>query len=192
MEAFEIERQTDQAPLARRQRDPTQGELAEAQHLLDDAEHRFDGAFARSVDGFAQRGSELVGHLDLRAGVRRWRVRQWREALLPAGMMGITPRGDVRLDAAFGTGRQSRGATIASIQCRCLGRTDQRWNGRERGFGFLALIRVIRQSPSHDQQTLLIHRHLRIVILLEARIRRVFHDARLRVGKVVLVAVARS
>src|SRR6266700_5653684 len=44
MEALEIERQTDQAPLARRRRDPTQGELAEAQHLLDDADHRFDGA----------------------------------------------------------------------------------------------------------------------------------------------------
>jgi hypothetical protein len=28
--------------------------LAEAQHLLDDADHRFDGAFARPIDGFAQ------------------------------------------------------------------------------------------------------------------------------------------
>ena len=56
MEALEIEGQTDQTPLARRRRDPPQGELAEAQHLLDDAEHRFDGAFACAVDGFAQGG----------------------------------------------------------------------------------------------------------------------------------------
>src|SRR5947209_4724919 len=81
MKALEIERQTDQAPLARRRREPTQVELAEAQHLFDDADHRFDGAFACPVDGFAQRGSQLVGHLDLRAGVLRWRVRQGREAL---------------------------------------------------------------------------------------------------------------
>src|SRR5450759_3425412 len=101
MEALEIEGQTDQAPLARRRRDPTQGELTEAQHLFEDADHRFDGAFARAVDRFTQRGSQLVGHLDLRAGVLRWRVWQRREALLPPGMMGITPRGDGGLNAAL-------------------------------------------------------------------------------------------
>src|SRR5207237_1523763 len=53
MEALEIERQTDQAPLARRRRDPTQGELAEAQHLFDDADYRFDRAFAYPIDRFA-------------------------------------------------------------------------------------------------------------------------------------------
>src|SRR5256885_12051468 len=84
MEALEIERQTDQAPLARRRRDPTQGELAEAKYLLDDADHRFDRAFACPVDRFAQRGSQLVGHLDLCARVLRRRLRQRREALLRA------------------------------------------------------------------------------------------------------------
>src|SRR5438105_4213841 len=108
MEALEIERQTDQTPLARRRRDPTQGELAEAEYLFDDADHRFDRAFACPVDGFAQRGSQLVGHLDLCARVLGRRVRQWRESLLPAGMMGITTRRDVGLDAAFGTGHQRR------------------------------------------------------------------------------------
>ena len=108
MEALEIEGQTDQTPLARRRRDPPQGELAEAEDLFDDAEHRFDCAFACPVDGFAQRGSQLVGHLDLCARVLRRRVRQRREALPPTGMMGITPRGDVRLNAALGTGRQRR------------------------------------------------------------------------------------
>jgi len=56
MEALEIERQTDQTPLARRRLDTPQGELAKAEHLLDDADHRFDRAFACPVDGFAQRG----------------------------------------------------------------------------------------------------------------------------------------
>src|SRR5437868_13326252 len=48
------------------------------------------------------------------------------------------------------------------------------------------------ESPSHDQQTALIHGHLCVVILLKAGIRRIFHDARLWVGKVVLIPVARS
>src|SRR6266581_8251121 len=116
MEALEIEGQTDQTPLARRRRDPTQGELAEAEYLLDDTDHRFDGAFACPVDRFAQRGSQLVGHLDLCARVLRRRVRQRREALPPTGMMGITPRGDVGLNVALGTRRQRRGAAVPGIQ----------------------------------------------------------------------------
>ena len=99
MEALEIEGQTDQTPLACRRRDPTQGELAEAEDLFDDADHRFDRAFACPVDRFAQRGSQLVGHLDLCARVLRRRVSQGREALLPTRMMGITARGDVGLNA---------------------------------------------------------------------------------------------
>ena len=51
---------------------------------------------------------------------------------------------------------------------------------------------MIREGPSHDEQTPLIHGHLRVVILLKSGIRRVFHDARLRVGKIVLVAVTGS
>src|SRR5258708_3307860 len=74
MEALEIESQTDQAPLASRRQFPAQGELTEAEHLLDDADHRFDGTFACAVDGFAQGGLELVGHLDLGTGVHGWRV----------------------------------------------------------------------------------------------------------------------
>src|SRR5947209_11593095 len=112
METLEIERQTDQTPLARHCREPTQGELAEAEYLFDDAKHWLDGAFACAIDRFAQRGSELVGHLDLCARVLRRRIRQWCEALLPAAMMGITPCGDVGLDAPLRTGRQRRGADV--------------------------------------------------------------------------------
>src|SRR6266851_885227 len=115
MKALEIERQTDQAPLARRRRDPTQGELAEAEYFFDDADHWFDRAFACPIDRFAQCGSQLVGHLDLCARLLRRRVRQWRETLLPTGVMGITARGDVGLDAALGTGRQRRGADVPGI-----------------------------------------------------------------------------
>src|SRR5579859_2072683 len=138
MEALEIERQTDQAPLARRRRDPTQGELAEAEDLFDDPDHRFDRAFACPVDRFAQRSPELVGHLDLRTGILRRRVWQGREALLPTGMMGITARRDVWLNTALRTGSQRRGPEVASVQRCCLGGADRRWNSRKRGFGLLA------------------------------------------------------
>jgi hypothetical protein len=42
MEVLEIEGQTDQTPLTRSSLCATQGELAEAQHLFDDPDHRFD------------------------------------------------------------------------------------------------------------------------------------------------------
>jgi hypothetical protein len=87
MEVLEIELQTDQAPLASGRQDPTQGELTEAQHLLDDADHRFDSTFACAIDRFAYRCPELVRHLDLSAGVFRRRIEQRRESLLPTGMM---------------------------------------------------------------------------------------------------------
>src|SRR5260370_36687622 len=112
MEALEIERQTDQTPLARRRLYSTQGELEEAELLFDNPDHRFDGTLARPVDRFAQGGLELVGHLDLGTGILRRRIGQRCEPLLPTGMMGITARGDVGLDTAFGTGRQGRGAKV--------------------------------------------------------------------------------
>ena len=137
MEALEIEGQTDQAPLARGGQFPAQGELAEAQHLPDDPDHRFNGAFACPIDRFAQSSLELVGHLDQGARVLGRRIGQRRETLLPAGMMGITARRDVGLDAAFRTGGQRRRAKIASIECRCLRRADRGRHGLQRGFGDL-------------------------------------------------------
>ena len=182
METLEIEGQTDQAPLASGGQFTAQGELAEAQHLLDDADHRFDGAFARPIDRFAQRRLELVGHLDQGARVLGRRIGQRRETLLPTGMMGITARRDRGLDATFLTRHQGGGAKIPSIQCRCLWRADHRGKSSEGRFGFLRVVGMIGEGPSYDEQTPLIHGHLRVVILLKAGICRIFHDARLRVG----------
>src|SRR6266480_4919741 len=192
MEALEIESQTDQAPLARCRMFTTQGELTETKHLFDDPDDRFDGAFASSVDGFAHCCLELVGHLDQGARVIRWWSGQWSKTLLPTGMMGITASGNVGFDAALRTGSQRCGTRIAGIQCRRLRRADCWWDGRERGFGFLAIVGVIGESPSHDEQTPLIHSNLCVVILLKTSIRRVFHDARLGVSKVVLICRACS
>src|SRR5947199_7603375 len=116
MEALEIESQTDQTPLESLRLDPAQGELAEAEHLLDDPDYRFNRVLACPVDRFPQCRLELVGHLDLGTRVFRRRIGQRREPLLPTGMMGITARGDVGLDATFGTGSQRRGAEVDDDQ----------------------------------------------------------------------------
>src|SRR6266516_4539815 len=117
------------------------------------------------------------------------RKENWRK---PSTSLRIPPRRDVGLNAPLGTRGQGRGAKVASIQRRRLGRANRGRDGCQRGFGFLAIVGMIGEGPSHDEQTRLIHGHLRVVILLKARMRRAFHDARLRVREVVLVAVARS
>src|SRR6266566_2305317 len=44
------------------------------------------------------------------------------------------------------------------------------------------IVRMIGEGISHDEQAALIHGHLRVIILLKTSVRRIFHDARLRVG----------
>src|SRR3989442_1046583 len=65
MEALEVEGQTDQPPLTDGGLLPTQGELAEAEHVLDHSNDRFDSAFADAIDGFAHGSLKLVSHLHL-------------------------------------------------------------------------------------------------------------------------------
>src|SRR5258708_32769724 len=60
------------------------------------------------------------------------------------------------------------------------------------GSARLSIVGVIGKRTSHDEQTPLIYRNLRVVILLKTSMRRAFHDARLRVGKIVLVAITWS
>ena len=74
MEALEIESQTDQIPLTGSGLGTAQRELAKPQHLFDDPDHRFDGAFACPVDRFAQGSLELVRHFHLGTRVFGWRI----------------------------------------------------------------------------------------------------------------------
>ena len=62
VQALEIVGQTDQSPLTRSIGQTTQRELAEAQHLLDDANNRFDRGFAQAIESIADAGTEFVGH----------------------------------------------------------------------------------------------------------------------------------
>src|SRR2546423_11274114 len=99
MQPLQIERHTDQTPLASRGLLAAQRELAKAQHLFDDPDHGLNRAFAQPVNRFADDRLELVGHLDGRARVGCWRVRQYRKALAPTRMMPIWPGGNVGIDS---------------------------------------------------------------------------------------------
>jgi hypothetical protein len=147
MEALEVEGQTNQAPLACGSQYPAQGELAEAQHLFDDANHRFDCAFAGPIDRFAQRSLELVGHLDQGARVLRRRIEQRCESLLPTGMMGITTRRDVRLDATLLTRQQGGGAKLPRIERRRLRHANRRGKSSQCRFSFLRVVGMIGEGP---------------------------------------------
>src|SRR6267143_6251591 len=98
MQTLQVECHTHQTPFASGGPQATQRELAKAQEVFDNAQHRFDCTFSQAVDRTANLGLELVCHLDLRTGIRwRWRG-LLRKIRLPAGMMGCPPGSDVRLN----------------------------------------------------------------------------------------------
>ena len=100
METLQIEGQTNQAPLTGGCRYPAQRELAEAQDFFDDANDRFDSALAQAVDGFANLGPELVGHLDSWTGILWRRCRLLNKVGLPVPVMGFASRGNIGVDAS--------------------------------------------------------------------------------------------
>src|SRR3989337_2279107 len=56
MQPFQIEGQANQTPFPGSGRQPTQGELAKAEHFFDDADDGFYGAFPQPIDGLADPG----------------------------------------------------------------------------------------------------------------------------------------
>src|SRR5215469_13691231 len=106
--------------------------------------------------------------------------------------MGITASGDVGVNATLGTGIQGCWTKVACIQSSRLWDANGRGDGLKSRFGFVAVIGMIGEGVSHNQELGLIHSHLHIVSLLKSGIGRIFHDAGLWVGKVVLVPITRS
>src|SRR5215210_8625783 len=62
MQPLQVPGQADQAPLPGGRRQPTQGELPEAEPLLEAADDRLNRAFTQPVDRLAGDGLQLVGH----------------------------------------------------------------------------------------------------------------------------------
>ena len=61
----------------------------------------------------------------------------------------------------------------------------------QRGLRFGLIVGVVRERLAHDQQARLIDRHLGVIVLVKALVGAVLHDARVGIGEVVLVLVAR-
>src|SRR6266516_4232071 len=178
MQPRKRERQTDQTPLARDRRFPAQRELAKSQYLFDDPNHWLNRAFAQTVDRLADRCLELIRHLLARTRV----VAGWRgqesKALVPTRLMRITPGGNLRVNGASLTGRNSRFAKVAIVQRARRGSPNLGWNRVQGRFDFSLIGGMIGQRLAHDQQALLIVGHLGVLVLLEALGAAVLHDRR--------------
>src|SRR5262245_62499724 len=190
MQSLQIERQTDQAPLASSSLLAAQRELPEAQYLFNDADHRLDRAFAQAVDPLPNRTLEFVGHLLLRAGILPWRLWQLGKALPPTWMVWVASGRDIGLDRPPLENRNVRLAKVARVQCGRIWGAQIGWDGVQGWFDFLLIGGMVREALTHDQQAVLVDRDLGIIVLLEALAAAVLHDPRVGVGKVVLIFVA--
>src|SRR5262245_26868603 len=192
MQALQIERQTDQAPLTSGCLLAAQRELTEAHHLFDDADDWLDRAFAQAIDRLSNRSFELVGHLHLGTGISRWRLRLDRKALPPTRMVWITSSRDKGVDLAALEQRNIRFTKVARVQCGGLWGAQLGRDAVQGRLDFLLIGRVVRETLAHNQQALLIDGDLRVIVLLEALGAAVFHDPRFGIGEVVLVLVTRT
>ena len=89
-------------------------------------------------------------------------------------MMGITACRDVWFNAALGTRGQCCRAKVASIQRRCLRSANLRRIAASVGSASWLSLGGRVKGTSDNEQTPLINRYLRVVILLKARMRRAF------------------
>ncbi len=165
--------------------------MAKAQDFFDDTNDRFHGALAQAIDSFTNLGLELVGHLFLRTGIF-WRgCGQFGKIGFPTSVMRFAPSGDVRVNASRFTGSDVACAKVAIVQRHRAGRAQFSRNRVQSRLQFTLVIGVAGECVDHNQETVLIHGDLYIVMLVKALIVAVFHNARLGVGEVVLVLVAR-
>jgi len=88
----------------------------------------------------------LYAILSLRTRVLGWWIEQWREPLLPAGLMGITASRDVRLDATLLTRYQGGGAKYPASSAAASGMSIAEGIAARGRFGFL---RVVEVKQSH-------------------------------------------
>ena len=100
VQALEIVGQTDQSPLASSVVQVPKRKLAEAQHFLDDANHRFHRGFAQAVERITDVGTELVGHFLLGGSILVWRRRFMSKESAPTLMMRRATCSDVGVNVS--------------------------------------------------------------------------------------------
>ncbi len=106
-------------------------------------------------------------------------------------VMRLASHRDVWCNAALcqsGDGGRAEVAGIQGPRWRCAQRLGQGVQGR---YHLRLIIGMVGEGVRHNQQAVVLGRNLGIVMLVKAVIGAVFHDARLRIGEVVLILVAR-
>ena len=116
MHTLQVPGQTHQAPLASGFRQAAQGELAKTEDFFDNANHRFDSAFAQTVDGLADISAEFVSHFLFGVGIFRRGCGLLGEVGLPTLVMRSAPGGDVGVDLEFFGGGDILFAEVAIIR----------------------------------------------------------------------------
>ena len=153
---LEVKSQADQTPFACRCGQAAQRELAKAQDLFDDPDHRLDGTLAQTINLLADLGLQFVSHFDFVTGIFSGGIRLFLEEGMPILMVRFPSSGNIWVDFAGLASPDIGFAEIAIIQgdCGCLAyfRSEriQRWNG------FLLVIGMIRKCVGNDQQTRLV------------------------------------
>src|SRR5262245_868965 len=98
-----------------------------AQDFFNDANHRFNCAFAQTVDFTAYLRLKLVGHFDCGRGVGGWRLWRLSKESLPTLLMRLPTRRDVGFNATLSAGdyvgglKKPLSIAAASIGPRCSG-----------------------------------------------------------------------
>ena len=136
MHALEIERQADQAPFSCGRPQTAQRELAEAQDFLDDPDHGFYGAFAQTIDPFANLSLQFMGHLFFGTGFFARRLGQFGQEGAPVFVVRLTTGGDIGFYFSFLEGLDVGFTEITVVQGR-LGFAQLWGNGIQGRHSFL-------------------------------------------------------
>ncbi len=107
-------------------------------------------------------------------------------------MVRLASGGDVGLNAPLFHLRDVVGAEEAVVEGPSLGPAQRLGNGIQGGDGLTIVVWMVGQGVGHDQEAILVHCCLGIVVLVDALGGAALHDARLGIGEVVLIAIARA
>ena len=110
----------------------------------------------------------------------------------PVSMMGFTSGSDVGFNATLLDERHRVWAPVTVIQGNCGGGAERVRDTIQGGECLVMVGGMIGQPLPHDQIAGLLDCRLDIVMLIEALIAAVFHDAGVGVGEVVLIPIVGS
>ncbi len=150
---------------------------AKTPDVFDKAQHRFDCTRSPAGDCAANLGLEFVSHVALRTGIRWREWGLWRNIRRPTGLMGGAPRGDRRRNGTRFHRRAVGGTAVPMVQGASLGCAQGQWDGLQGGEGLGLIVGMGGQGVGHQQDTVLFHGGLGIVMWIKTLVVAVLHEA---------------